>query len=74
LKGSDPSTADEILAPDVIFFGPRVPEGIRGQEAFIQFVGSLRRDSPDLRLAEVETVVEGDRVASLFTMTRTHNT
>jgi ketosteroid isomerase-like protein len=32
----------------------------------------LRRDSPDLRFAEGETVAEGDRVASVFTMTRTH--
>jgi ketosteroid isomerase-like protein len=74
LNGSDPSTADEVLAPDVMFFGPRAPEGIRGREAFIQFVGSLRRDSPDLRFAEGETVAEGDRVASVFMMTRTHNT
>jgi steroid delta-isomerase-like uncharacterized protein len=74
LNGSDLSTADEVLAPDVVFIGPRAPEGIRGLEAFIQFVRSLRRDSPDLQFSEGETVTEGDRVASVFTMTRTHNT
>jgi ketosteroid isomerase-like protein len=72
LNGGDPSTAGEILSPEVTFFGPRAPEGIRGREAFIEFVAALRRDSPDLRFAEGETVAEGDRVATVFTMTRTH--
>jgi ketosteroid isomerase-like protein len=74
LNGGDLSRAGEVLAQDVVFFGPRAPEGIRGLDAFRDFVGSLRRDSPDLRFTEGETVVEGDRVASVFTMTRTHPT
>jgi ketosteroid isomerase-like protein len=72
LNGSDLSTADEILSPEVVFFGPRAPEGIRGRAALIQFIVRLRRESPDLRFAEGETVTEGDRVASVFTMTRMH--
>jgi steroid delta-isomerase-like uncharacterized protein len=72
MSGGDLSTAEEILSPDVVFVGPRAPEGIRGREAFIEFVVALRRDSPDLRFAEGEAVAEGDRVASVFTMTRTH--
>jgi ketosteroid isomerase-like protein len=74
LNGSDPSTADEVLAPDVAFFGPRAPDGIRGREAFIEFVVSLRRDSHDLQFVEGETVAEGDRRAGVFTITRTHRT
>ena len=74
LNASDLSGIEEILSPDVVFFGPRAPEGVRGPEAFIEFITALRRDSPDIRFAERETVVEGDRVASLFTMTRTHRT
>jgi steroid delta-isomerase-like uncharacterized protein len=74
LNGRDLTTADEVLSADVVFIGPRAPEGIRGLEAFIEFVASLRRDSPDLEFAEGETVAEGDRVASVFTMTRTHRT
>jgi steroid delta-isomerase-like uncharacterized protein len=72
LKGGDLSTAEEILSPEVAFFGPRAPEGVRGREAFIEFVVALRRESPDLRFAVGETLAEGDRVASVFTMTRTH--
>jgi ketosteroid isomerase-like protein len=74
LNGSDLSRLAEIISPEVVFFGPRAPEGIRGREAFIEFLVALRRDSPDLRFAEGEMVVEGDRVASVFTMRRTHST
>ena len=73
LNGSDLSGLEEILSPDVVFFGPRAPEGISGREAFIEFLATLRRDSPDLRFTEGEMVVEGNRVASVLTMTRTHS-
>jgi steroid delta-isomerase-like uncharacterized protein len=74
INGSDLSAADEVLAPDVVFFGPRAPDGIRGRRAFVDFVVEVRRSSPDLTFAERESVAEGDRVASVFTMTRTHRT
>jgi len=63
---------EDILAPDVVFVGPRAPEGVHGREAFIEFVRDLRRDSPGLRFEQGETIAEGDRVASVFTMTRRH--
>ncbi len=72
LNGSDLSGLDEIVSPDVVFFGPRAPEGIYGRDAFIEFLVGLRRDLPDLRFAEGEMVAEGNRVASVFTMTSTH--
>jgi steroid delta-isomerase-like uncharacterized protein len=72
LNGRDLSAVEDVLSVDVVFFGPRAPEGIRGREAFVEFIAALRRDSPDLRFEERETVAEGDRVASVFTMTRTH--
>jgi ketosteroid isomerase-like protein len=72
LNGSDLSRVGEVVSPDVVFFGPRAPEGIRGREAFIEFLVALRRDSPNLRFTEGEMVVEKNRVASVFTMTRTH--
>jgi len=73
LNGNDLSGLEEIISPDVVFFGPRAPEGIYGREAFIEFIAALRRESPDLRFAEGEMVAEGNRVASVFTMTRTHS-
>jgi hypothetical protein len=34
----------------------RRSQGIRGREAFVEFVAALRRDSPDFHFAEAETV------------------
>jgi steroid delta-isomerase-like uncharacterized protein len=72
LNGSDLSRLEEIVSPDVVFFGPRAPEGIYGRDAFIEFLVALRRDLPDLRFATGEMVAQGNRVASVFTMTSTH--
>ena len=73
LNTNDLSGLEEILSSDVVFFGSRAPEGIRGRETFIEFIAALRRELPDLRFAEGEMVAEGNRVASVFTMTSTHN-
>jgi ketosteroid isomerase-like protein len=72
LNTNDLSGLEEILSPDVVFFGPRAPEGIYGREAFIEFIVALGRELPDLRFAEGEMVAEGSRVASVFTMRSTH--
>src|ERR671912_115505 len=72
LNTNDLSALQEILSPDVVFFGPRAPEGIYGREAFIEFIAALHQELPNLRFAEGEMVAEGSRVASVFTMTSTH--
>jgi ketosteroid isomerase-like protein len=69
LNESDSSRLEVVVSPNVVFFGPHAPEGIRGREAFIEFVATLRRD---FRFTGGKMVVEGNRVASVFTMTRTH--
>ena len=73
LNRKDLSGLQEILSPDVVFFGPRAPEGIYGREAFIEFIAALGRELPDLRFAVGEMVAEGSRVASVFTMRSTHS-
>jgi steroid delta-isomerase-like uncharacterized protein len=73
LNGNDLSGLQEILSPNVVFFGPRAPEGIYGREEFIEFIAALGRELPDLRFAVGEMVAEGSRVASVFTMTSTHS-
>jgi steroid delta-isomerase-like uncharacterized protein len=70
---NDLSGLQEILSPDVVFFGPRAPEGIYGREAFIEFIAALHQELADLRFAEGEMVAEGSRVASVFTMRSTHS-
>jgi ketosteroid isomerase-like protein len=72
LNGGDLFAAGEVLSPDVVFFGPRAPEGVHGLGAFGELIAALRSDSPDLCFSERETVAEGDRIACVFTMTRTH--
>src|SRR5215210_6680285 len=72
LNRNDLSGLQEILSPDVVFFGPRAPEGIHGWEAFIEFIVALHRELPDLRFVEGEMVAEASRVASVFTMRSTH--
>jgi steroid delta-isomerase-like uncharacterized protein len=72
LNTNDLSGLQEILSPDVVFFGPRAPEGIYGRDAFIEFIATLRRELADLRFSVGEMVAEGSRVASVFTMRSTH--
>ena len=72
MNGADASIADAILSPDVVFVGPAAPDGISGREAFVQFVTAMRSASPDLRFAEVESVVERERMATRFTMSGTY--
>src|SRR5919112_2353856 len=73
LNTNDLSGLQEILSPDVVFFGPRAPEGIYGREAFIEFIVALHQELLNLRFAEGEMVAEGSRVASVFTMRSTHS-
>ncbi|HSK82654.1 MAG TPA: nuclear transport factor 2 family protein [Rubrobacter sp.] len=73
LNRNDLSGLQEIVSPNVVFFGPRAPEGIYGREAFFEFIVALHRELPDLRFAEGEMVAQGSRVASVFTMTSTHS-
>jgi steroid delta-isomerase-like uncharacterized protein len=73
LNRNDLSGLQKILSSDVVFFGPRAPDGIYGREAFIEFIAALGRELPDLRFAVGEMVAEGSRVASVFTMSSTHS-
>jgi steroid delta-isomerase-like uncharacterized protein len=72
MNGGDPSIAEDIFLPDVVFIGPAAPDGISGRDALVQFVAMMRSASPDLHFDEVESVVEGDRMATRFTMSGTY--
>jgi steroid delta-isomerase-like uncharacterized protein len=62
--------ADEILAPDFVFYGP--PAGIHGPEDFKAFVVWLRTAFPDLRFELQELIVDGAKAARHAVMTGTH--
>lgn len=64
--------ADEILHPEISFFGPVTPDGIHGIDAFKRFAMEWFTGFPDRRFELVEEWVDGDRIACLFHITGTH--
>ena len=63
--------ADQLYDVDVRYFEPAAGE-VRGLTALKQFVQSWRTAFPDARLRIEEQVAEGDRVATRWTFTGTH--
>jgi steroid delta-isomerase-like uncharacterized protein len=68
------SVVDELLAPDYVLHDPGISGGqLRGPEAFKeQWVSMLRTAFPDLRIVIEDQVAEGDKVASRYTASGTH--
>jgi steroid delta-isomerase-like uncharacterized protein len=67
------AVADEILDPDVSFVGPITPDGIHGLDAFKRFAEAWYRGFPDRHFELIEEWVDGDRIATLFGITGTHD-
>jgi steroid delta-isomerase-like uncharacterized protein len=68
--GGQLSVADEILAPDFVFFGPAA--GIRGPEEFKNFVQVMHSAFPDLSFETHQIISDGRKVARVATMRGTH--
>ena len=69
----DIDVADEIVAENMVFYGPNYwGEAIHGRAKFKGFVQYLRTAFPDIEFAVHEEVVAGNRIASTFTFTATH--
>ena len=64
--------AEELLAPDFVEHDPAMPEDLHGIEAFKQYVGGYRSAFPDIHIEVEDQVAEGDRVATRWTGTGTH--
>ena len=65
--------ADELLAPDYVDHDPSLPEDVHGPEGFKQYVGMYRAAFPDLHVQIEDQLAEGDRVATRWTGTGTHD-
>lgn len=65
--------ADEIMAPDFVEHDPNMPEDLHGPEAFEGYVSAYRSAFPDLHIAVEDQVAEGDKVATRWTGTGTHD-
>jgi predicted ester cyclase len=68
------SVVDELVAPDYVLHDPGVPAGeLLGLEAYKeQWVSMFRTAFPDLRIVIDDQVAEGDKVASRYTGSGTH--
>jgi steroid delta-isomerase-like uncharacterized protein len=64
------SVADEILAPDFVFYGPAA--GIHGPDGFKGFVQVMRSAFPDLHFETHQIISDGRKVARVCTMHGTH--
>ena len=65
--------ADELLAPDYVDHDPTLPEDVHGPEGFKEYVATYRSAFPDLHIQIEDQIAEGDRVATRWTGTGTHN-
>jgi steroid delta-isomerase-like uncharacterized protein len=65
--------ADEIFAPDHVYYNPDTPEGIHGPEGMKQLVvGTFRGTFPDLQGTVEDQVTEGYKVVMRWTARGTH--
>jgi steroid delta-isomerase-like uncharacterized protein len=65
--------ADELLTPDYVDHDPGLPEDVRGPEGFKEYVSMYRSAFSDIHLEIEDQIAEGDRVATRWTGTGTHD-
>lgn len=66
----DLAAADELIADDVVFHTANGAV-LRGRREFQHFAQQMREAFPDLRFEIHEAIVDGDRVATRYTMSGT---
>jgi len=65
-------TIDELMRPDFIFRISTIPEGVRGIEAYKDFVRNLRVAFPDGVFTIEQQIAEETRTAARWTFKGTH--
>ncbi len=65
--------ADELVAPEYVNHDPNMPEEVRGPEGFKGYVAAYRAAASDCHVRIEDQVAEGDRVATRWTATGTHD-
>jgi steroid delta-isomerase-like uncharacterized protein len=68
LNDGDFARAHEILAPGFLFYGPSTRDGL-DSEGFMRFVAETRAAFSNKHFAELDRIVDGNRVALRFRMT-----
>ena len=64
--------AEELIAPDYVDHDPAMPEDIRGPEGFKEYVSAYRTAFPDIHIEIEDQIAEGDRVATRWVASGTH--
>jgi len=62
----------DFVAPHIVFRGPYMPEPIQGIAGFKELIAMLPAAFSDLQITEEDMVVEGDTVATRWTVSGTH--
>jgi steroid delta-isomerase-like uncharacterized protein len=63
---------DEIIALDFVQHDPAMSENLRGAEEFKGYISMYRSAFPDIHIEVEDQLAEGDRVATRWTGTGTH--
>jgi steroid delta-isomerase-like uncharacterized protein len=72
LNKGDMGAIDALLTPDFVFYITTIPGGVRGREAYKDFVRNLRNAFPDGVFTPVGQIAEGDKAAVRWTFKGTH--
>lgn len=68
----DRATAEEIVAPNLVFNSPYTPQPTQDRESFLQMLTAVHAAFPDFNLVDHDLLAEGDQVASRWTVYGTH--
>ena len=72
INAADDQALTALLHDDFVDRNPNPLQGT-GKDAFVNKIRQLRTAFPDLRLRVEQTVVEGDRISFLWTLTGTND-
>jgi steroid delta-isomerase-like uncharacterized protein len=72
INSASKQLAEELIAPEAIFFVPGRPEPMRGPAGYLAIIGMMRAGFPDIQWSLDEVIAEGDKVAARFTMRGLH--
>jgi steroid delta-isomerase-like uncharacterized protein len=68
----DLDVAEEVYAPDFVGHDPTLPEDLNGVEAAREFAASFRSAFPDLTCSIEDQLAEGDKVATRWRASGSH--
>lgn len=73
INGRDLDLVDELFSDDYVMHDPNAPGEVRGQEAMKGYLGMFLGAFSDLRLEVVDQVAEGNKVATRYVGSATHD-